>query len=138
MAVVAPPFVRRAFKFSFYFLCGSIALPTNNDLQIPQATQFELPISNFHHFSLNIHDMYGSFNARTLANRFTFRSFRSCSDRASRQSFNRQQQQTAASIVNITLPVGKMPVADYLIAEVNASRRAKEKNKRGRFTKISL
>ena len=29
------------------FLCGSSALPTNNDLQIPQATQFELPILNY-------------------------------------------------------------------------------------------
>ena len=41
--------------------------------------------------------MYSSFNARTLANRFTFGSFCSCSDRAS---------------VNITLPLAKMPVAD--------------------------
>ena len=27
-----------------YFLCGSSALPTNNDLQILQAAQFKLPI----------------------------------------------------------------------------------------------
>ena len=58
MAVVALPFVRRVLKSNPwpqmacpYFFCCSSALPTNNDLQIPQATQFELWITYIVKFS---------------------------------------------------------------------------------------
>ena len=35
-----------------YFLCGCSALLMNNDLQIPQATQFELPTINYRQYHI--------------------------------------------------------------------------------------